>query len=52
MLKNLKDEQIEVRLDLLEKRISECMDVKSLPSLNLTFQKLIEEQVRRDIENA
>ena len=49
MLK-LTDQQIESRLAMIEKMIARA-DPKDLPSLNATFQKLIEEQVRRDLLN-
>lgn len=47
----LTDEQIERRLNMLEKMIAAETDWKNLPSLNHTFQKLIAEQARRDILN-
>lgn len=50
MIQNLTDEQIRVRLDFIEHKIAECRDWKSLPALNDMFQKLIEEQARRDVE--
>lgn len=48
MLDCLTDEQLSVRLDVVEKMIA-AADWKDLPSLNLTFQRLLDEQVRRDM---
>jgi hypothetical protein len=46
---NLTDAQIESRLDMLESMIRRA-DRKDLPYLNATFQRLLDEQVRRDLE--
>ncbi len=48
MIENLSDDQIEARLDLVEKLIARAQ-TKDLPALNATFQKLMDEQVRRDL---
>ena len=48
MLNRLTDKQIADRLDMVERMIAEA-DAKDLPSLNVTFQKLLDEQVRRDL---
>jgi hypothetical protein len=50
MLRNLTDQQIEARIDVVERWIVESRDAKSLPALNDIFQKLIDEQARRDVE--
>lgn len=49
MLAKMTDEQIDARLDSIERMISKA-DAKQLPALNQTFQRLIDEQVRRDLE--
>jgi hypothetical protein len=49
VVEDLSDEQIEARLGMLEARIARA-DVKDLPYLNDTYQKLLDEQVRRDLE--
>ncbi len=49
MVQDLSDEQIESRLNMLEGMIAKATDPKSLPALNDTFQKLIDEQARRDM---
>ncbi len=49
MLHALTDQQIDQRLTLVEGLIWTCDDPKRLPALNQTFQKLIDEQVRRDL---
>lgn len=46
----LSDEQLNNRLNTVERLIAECRDAKSLPALNHTFQVLLDEQVRRDLE--
>jgi hypothetical protein len=43
------DEQIETRLDWLERQIAAERNVSTLASLNRCFQLLIDEQVRRDM---
>ena len=43
----LTDDQIEKRLDALEVMMARA-DTKDLPSLDQTYQLLIDEQVRRD----
>jgi hypothetical protein len=45
----LTDQQIECRLNMLEKRIAQA-DPKDLPYLNRIFQALFDEQVRRDLD--
>ncbi len=50
MVVNLSTSQIEARLAALERMIADCRDIKSLPSLNATYQKLLDELVRRDLE--
>jgi len=47
-INNLTDEQIVYRLTLVERWIHLAADTKDLPHLNDIFQKLIDEQVRRD----
>jgi hypothetical protein len=49
MLEDLSNEQIEARMTVLEGMIASCDDPKSLPALNATFQRLLDEQVRRDL---
>ena len=49
MIENLSDRQLEARLAALEKMIASA-DPKDLPALNHTFQALLDEQVRRDLE--
>lgn len=51
MITKLTNEQIESRLNMLEALIAKA-DAKDLPALNATFQKLLDEQVRRDLELA
>jgi hypothetical protein len=46
-IERLTDDQIEKRLDALEVMMARA-DAKDLPSLNQTYQMLIDEQVRRD----
>lgn len=46
---NFTDEQIEIRLNMVEGMMAKA-DPKDLPSLNRTFQRLIDEQVRRDLK--
>ena len=46
---NLTDEQINQRLTIVEAMICRERDWKNLPSLNATFDKLLTEQVRRDL---
>jgi hypothetical protein len=48
-MKNLTDEQIRHRLDWVESMLWQAHQ-KDLPYLNITFQKLLDEQVRRDLE--
>lgn len=48
MIQDLSDEQIEARLAMLEGMIAKA-NHKDLPALNDTFQKLLDEQVRRDM---
>jgi hypothetical protein len=48
-VENLTDEQLEARLDWLELLIVRTKDTKSLPALNDTMHKLLDEQVRRDL---
>lgn len=50
MLNSLSDTQLEQRLAWVESLIHNCRDEKDLPYLNITFQKLLDEQVRRDLE--
>jgi ribosome-binding protein aMBF1 (putative translation factor) len=45
---DLTDEQLAHRLDMMEKLIARA-DTKDLPYHNDTFQKLLDEQVRRDL---
>ncbi len=45
----LSDDQIESRLAMLERMIA-AANPKDLPYLNATFQRLLNEQVRRDLE--
>ncbi len=47
-IENLSDEQLDSRLDTIQSMIANA-DTKSLPSLNKIFQKLIDEQARRDM---
>jgi hypothetical protein len=47
----LTDEQIASRLDMLERMIASA-DGKDLPALTRTFQRLLDEQVRRDLEHS
>jgi len=49
MIEKLTDQQLAQRLDMVERMIGRA-DPKDLPALNAMFQKLIDEQVRRDIE--
>ena len=44
----LTDAQIEARLNMVEALIGRA-GVKDLPSLNHTFRRLLDEQVRRDL---
>lgn len=44
------DEKISTRLDWLEGMIAQERDPKNLPNLNKMFQRLIDEQVRRELE--
>lgn len=46
----LTDEQIEQRLTLVEKLIAKERNTTNLASLNVTYQRLIDEQVARDME--
>lgn len=48
-VQHLTDEQIAHRLNVVERWIQKERDEKKLPTLNLLFQTLIEEQVRRDL---
>lgn len=48
-VENLTDAQLESRLQMMEDLIARTTDTKSLPSLNATVQKLVDEQVRRDL---
>lgn len=48
MVENLTDQQIEDRINTIEKMISQA-HYEDLPVLNKLFQDLIEEQVRRDL---
>jgi len=50
MIEELTDEQLEQRLDMAERLVLNNRDPKSQPALNITFQKLLDEQVRRDAE--
>ncbi len=47
---SLSDEQIESRLNVLERLIQTEKDEKNLPALNATLQRLLDEQVRRDLD--
>lgn len=46
----LTDEQIEAKLTALEGMILRERDWKTLPALNAAFQRLIAEQVRRELK--
>lgn len=48
-VENLTDEQLESRLNVIEQMIIKA-NAKDLPALNNMFQKLLDEQVRRDVE--
>lgn len=48
-VENLTDAQLDARLQVMERLIAEARDVKSLPAYNSIVQKLIDEQVRRDL---
>lgn len=50
MIEKLSDDQIEFRLTMIEGRIRDEKDPKNLPTLNKIFQKLLDEQVKRDLE--
>jgi hypothetical protein len=50
VLRNLTDEEIEQRLKIVENMIAKERDTKSLCNLNVIFQRLIDEQVSRDLE--
>lgn len=43
---------LEQRLNMVERMILEEQDPKNWPYLNHTFQKLLDEQVRRDLKKA
>lgn len=49
MLARLSDDEIALRLNVVEQMILKERDVKSLPALNQMFQRLLDEQVRRDL---
>lgn len=49
-LADFSDVLLEQRLNTVEALIAQERDPKNLPSLNLAFQKLLDEQVRRDLE--
>lgn len=44
------DEQLEQKLTLMERIIAEERDLKNLPYHNATYQKILDELVRRDLE--
>lgn len=44
------DEQLENKLKLTERIIAEEKDLKNLPYHNATYQKILDELVRRDLE--
>ncbi len=46
----LSDTQLEQRLAMVERLIVSERDEKNRPALNALFQKLLDEQVRRDLE--
>lgn len=46
----LTDAQIESRLQMLERLIGQARHTEDLKTLNVTLQRLIEEQVQRDLE--
>lgn len=50
MVEQMTDTQLKRRLDWVEKVIAACTDPKSLPALNAAFQRLLDEQVRRDLQ--
>lgn len=50
-LSHFTDEQLEQRVNTVEAWILREKDWKNLPALNDVFQKLIDEQARRDVEN-
>jgi hypothetical protein len=48
-VRNLSDADLSTRLDIIE-RLMHRADAKDLPSLTAAFGKLLDEQVRRDLE--
>lgn len=50
MLSEMTEKQLELRLSVVERMVAECRDTKSLPHLNLTYQRLMDELVRRDLK--
>ena len=49
MLETMSDEQLAVRIRIVERAILREQDWKNLPALNRTFQGIFDEQVRRDL---
>ena len=45
----LSDAAIEAKLNLVERMIGRCVDMHAAAALNACFQRLLEEQVRRDL---
>jgi hypothetical protein len=48
-VENLTDEEIVARLNVLDGMLARA-NYKDLPALNITYQRLIDEQVRRDLQ--
>lgn len=47
---NLSDAQIDARLSTLERIMLETTETSTLASLNSVYQRLIDEQVRRELD--
>jgi hypothetical protein len=50
MLSKMTDEMILSRMKFVEDKIAKATHVDDLKNLNTTYQKLLDEQVRRDLE--